>query len=45
MLGSRKCGTEGDGDDNEQVDQHSKEKNEQKGNEEYFLHVWILCES
>ena len=29
----------------EQVGQHSKQENEQKDNKEYFLQVWILCES
>ena len=37
--------TEGDGDDNEQVGQHSKQEDEQKDNKEYFLQVWILWES
>ena len=45
VHGIRKCGTEGDGDDNEQVGQHSEKEHEQKDNEEYFLQVWILCES
>ena len=45
VHGIRKCGTEGDGDDNEQVGQHSEKEHEQKDNEEYFLQVWILHES
>ena len=45
VHGSWKCGTEGDGDGNEQIGHYRKQENEQKDNEEYFLQVWILCES
>ena len=45
VHGSGKCGAEGDGDDDEKIGQDSEQENEQKDNEEYFLQVWILCES
>ena len=45
VHGSGKCGAERDGDDDEKIGQDSEQENEQKDNEEYFLQVWILCES
>ena len=45
VHGNWKCGAEGDGDDNEQIGEHSEQENEQKDNKEYFLQGWILCES
>lgn len=45
VHGSWKGGAEGDGEDNEQISQHSKQENKQKDNEQYFLQAWILCET
>ena len=45
VHGSGKRGAERDSDDDEMIGQDSEQENEQKDNEEYFLQVWILCES
>ena len=45
VHGSWKHGAQGDGGDDEKIGQNGEQENEQKDNEEYFLQVWILCES